>query len=76
MNNALVRASFCAKGTSDKLSWNPTFTVTDTPYICIGMLFPLMNEITKIAQIYVQDPKDVESISLIRIYHMMLPRKL
>ena len=76
LNNALALASFCAKETSVRSSWNPTFTVRGTPYMCIGTLFPHMNEIPKFAQIYVHDPKDGEDISHIRMNHMMLPRNL
>ena len=76
LNNALALASFCAKETSVRSSWNPTFTVRGTPYMCIGTLFPHMNEIPKFAQIYVHDSKDGEDISHIKMNHMMLPRNL
>ena len=76
LNNALDLSSFCAKETSISSSWNPTFTVRGTPYMCIGTLFPAMNEIPKFAQIYVHDPKNSENMSHIRLNHMMLPRNL
>ena len=45
LNNALALASFFEKETSVRSSWNPNFTVRGTPYMCIGTLFPHMNEI-------------------------------
>ena len=57
-------------------SWNTTYAVRDTPYMCIGTLFPHINDIPKFSQIYLHDPKDSEDISHIRLNHMMFPRNL